>query len=386
MSAQPPPRALSVELHVRQPGLDVRAQFRVLPGRLCALTGRQGQGQSALLKAAAGLAPALSGRVALGPTALLDVSAGVRLPLHQWGVGWLDGRAQLFPHLNAGDNLAYAPRVAGHRHGDKHPMDVPTLTRWLDLGAVLSRRPAELPPLQRWKVALGRTLAARPHALLLDDVLGGLPDSDRAEALELLSHLGPRFKLPVVLATTRMDEVVRLADDMHIVHEGRLAGAGPVAQILSDVSLATFLEGVNAGSVLEGEVRRHDIEWLLSEVLVGGQPVSVPATLHGVGSRVRLKLRARDLSLHRERPDDTSSSNHLLGRVSQVMLAGEHGTYGAVLVDLAAKLDTDGLNPHPPAQLWCLLTRRAIQQMGWAPGQTCVLGFKAMATVVTPWR
>jgi molybdate transport system ATP-binding protein len=33
-----------------------------------------------------------------------------------------------------------------------------------------------------------------------------------------------------------------------------------------------------------------------------------------------------------------------------------------------------------------MLTRKAIEQMAWAPGQPCVLGFKAMATQVSAWR
>jgi molybdate transport system ATP-binding protein len=222
--------------------------------------------------------------------------------------------------------------------------------------------------------------------LLLDDVLGGVPDHEREPLLALLAEVPSRFKLPVVLVTPRMDEVIRMADDIVILHEGRMASAGPVAQILSDVSLSTFLEGVHAGSVLEGEVTRHDIEWLLSEVDVGGQCVTVSAMLHGVGSKVRLKVRARDISLHRELPGDTSASNHLRGRITQVMLAGEHGTYGAVGVELARELDAANLHVKPGATLWALLTRKAIQQMAWAPGQPCIVGFKAMATAVSPWR
>jgi molybdate transport system ATP-binding protein len=152
------------------------------------------------------------------------------------------------------------------------------------------------------------------------------------------------------------------------------------------VSLATFLEGVHAGTVLEGEVKRHDIEWLLSEVDVAGQRVTVPATLHPVGGKVRLKVRARDISLHREPPSDNSASNHLRGRITQIMLAGNHGTYGAVSVLLDRALDPDNLQVQGGAPLWAMLTRKSIEQMGWAPGQPCVLSFKAMATQVTAWR
>ncbi|MBH2015528.1 MAG: ATP-binding cassette domain-containing protein [Burkholderiales bacterium] len=379
------PQALSVELHVQQPGLDVRAQLRALPGRVCAVVGRHGSGKTALLQAAAGLKPALSGRVALGPHVLFDSSARVDLPAHVRRLAWLDAQAHLFPHLSVQGNLGYGPRVLGRRVRQLRGMDTGTLSRWLGLAPLLQRMPHELTAAQRVRVALGRALASEPRALLLDDPLGQVPEPDRPELLDLLAHVAQRFKLPIVLVTPRMDEVIRMADDVVILHEGRMASAGPTAQILSDVSLATFLEGFHAGSVLEGEVTRHDIEWLLSEVDVCGQCVTVPATLHGVGSKVRLKVRARDISLHREPPADTSSTNHLRGRISHIMLAGEHGTYGAVGVELAREVDAS-LQLKSGAKVWALLTRKSIQQMGWAPGEPCIVGFKAMATQVSPWH
>jgi molybdate transport system ATP-binding protein len=386
-SPTPPlPRALSVELHVRQSGLDVRAQFRAPPGRVCAIVGRQGAGKSVLLQATAGLAPALSGRVSLGPDVLYDANARINLPPHARRLGWLNAQAHVFPHLSVRDNVLYGQRVLGRKWVGHSGTDPTSVARWAGLQSLLDVGAASLAAAQRVRVALARALIAQPHALLLDDVLGGVPEHERDALLELLAEVPTRHKLPVVMVTPRMDEVIRMADDVVILHEGRVASAGPVAQILSDVSLSTFLEGVHAGTVLEGEVTRHDIEWLLSEVDVGGQTVTVPAMLHSVGSKVRLKLRARDISLHRDVPADTSASNHLRGRISQIMLAGEHGTYGAVGVELARELDSANLQLKSGASLWALLTRKSIQQMGWAPGQPCIVGFKAMATTVSPWR
>jgi molybdate transport system ATP-binding protein len=380
------PRALSVELHVRQPGLDVRAQFRALPGRICAIAGQHGAGKSALLKAAAGLAPALSGRVALGADVLYDATARVDLPPHRRRLSWLDARAHVFPHLNVLDNLRYGQRVLGSRWLHKTGPDVSTIAQWAGLASVLHLRAESLGPAQRVRVALARALAAQPHGLLLDDLLGAVHDQERESLLTLLAEVPPRFHVPVVMVSPRMNEVIRVADDLVIMHEGRMVSSGPVAQILSDASLATFLEGVHAGSVLEGDVTRHDIEWLLSEVNVGGQCVTVPATLHKVGTKVRLKVRARDIALHHNMPTDTSTTNHLHGRITHVMLAGAHGTYGAVGVELASALDATNLQLKPGAPMWALMTRKAIQQMGWTPGQPCIVGFKAMATAVSPWR
>jgi molybdate transport system ATP-binding protein len=378
------PRALSVELRLQQPGLDIRAQFRVLPGRVCALVGRGGAGKSALLQATAGLLPARGGRIALGTQAVYDSAARINLPPHERRLAWLDGHTHLFPHLNVKANLQYGTKS---RLG-KAPPDpaFDQIVAWLDLSSLLGRKPEALTTNQRVRVALGRALLSQPNALLLDDPLGEVPQQEQEALLELLAEIPGKFKMPVVLVSPRMNEVIRLADEVVILHEGRMASAGPAAQILSDVSLSTFLEGVHAGSVLEGEVKRHDIEWLLSEVDVSGQRVTVPATLFPVGGKVRLKVRARDITLHRNVPEDTSCSNHLRGRITQIMLAGEHGTYGAVGIELDRALDADSMQVKSGSPLWAMLTRKSIQKMGWAPGQPCVIGFKAMATTVSAWR
>ena len=374
---QPPlPRALSVELRLQRPGLDIRAQFRVLPGRVCALVGRSGAGKSAILKAAAGLEPARGGRIALGNEAVYDSAARVDKPPHERRLSWLDGHTHLFPHLNVRANLEYGNR--GLRRKQAHP-HYDQIIRWLDIGSLLPRKPEALTVTQRVRVALGRALLSYPNALLLDDPLGAVPEQDRDALLELIAQIPPKFMVPIVLISPRMNEVIRLADDVVILHEGRMASAGPAAQILSDVSLSTFLEGVHAGSVLEGEVKRHDIQWLLSEVDICGQRVTVPAMLYSVGSKVRMKVRARDVTLHRQVPTDTSCSN-------QIMLAGEHGTYGAVGIELDRAIDAEGQQARPGALLWAMLTRKSIQTMDWAPGQPCVVGFKAMATTVSAWR
>lgn len=377
------PRSLSVDLHVRQPGLEVQAQLRAMPGRVSALVGRVENGQRAILEGVAGLRPVIAGRVALGADALFESRRGLNVPPHLRRLGWLDAEAHLFPHLTIEHNLAYGARALGARMKVGPGLDVPSLVKWLDLSAMMERRPHELNAVQRVRAALGRALAADPQGLLMDDPLGRVPDPERPELLELLAQVAHRFHLPVLMTTPRMEEVVRMADDVVILHDGRMAGAGPIAQVLSDASLSTFLEGFHAGSILEGAVTRHDIEWVVSEVDVCGQCVTVPATLHPVGTRVRLKVRARDVSLHREVPKDSSSTNVLRGRITQVMLAGQNGTYGAVGVELARELD-ERLELKAGAQIWGLVTRQAIQQMNWQPGEPCVVGFNAMAAQVTP--
>lgn len=378
----PMPLPLAVELKLRGNGLDVQAQFRVPPGHVCGLVGPAGSGKLSLMRCTAGLLQAQSGRISLGHEVLYDHPTGVNRPPEQRRLAWLDGRGRLFPHLDVQRNLTYGHRRLPPRL--RH-VSAASIIDWLDLSSLLTRWPHELSAGQRQKVALGRALLAAPNGLLLYDPLAEVPAHEQPELLDRLGELRAHFRLPVVFASPRIDEVIRLADDVVILHEGRVASAGPLTRVLSDVSLSTFLEGVHAGSVLEGRIRQHDIEWLLTDVEVAGQQVMVPALLHAEGRKVRLKVRARDVNIHREPLADTSVSNQLRGRIVQVMRAAHNGSYGAVAVELHRLLDAQSPEQGgAEVMLWSLLTRRSIEQMGLAPGQDCYVSFKAMAVSVTP--
>lgn len=375
---------LSVELKLKRPGLDVQAQFRVAPGHICALVGRPGAGKTLLMQGAAGLTPVQSGRITLGSEVLYDHPTGTDRPADVRKFAWVDGRGQLFTHLDVRRNLEYGYRRSLFSRRRTHPR-FEEIVEWLDLGAMLPLWPHHLTVSQRQRVALGRAVLASPQALFLRDPLGEVPAHEHPPLMDILAQLRSRLRLPTVLVSPRIDEVIRLADEVVILHEGRVASAGPAARVLSDVSLSTFLEGLHAGSVLEGNIRHHDIEWLLTEIDVVGQRVTVPAMLQTEGRRVRLKVRARDVNIHREPLADTSITNQLRGRISQVMLAGNNGSYGAVAVELHRLLDVQQGTPlSQDAMVWGLLTRRSIQDLNLAPGQDCFVSFKAMAVTVAP--
>lgn len=375
------PVALNAEIRLIQPGLDVQAQFRISPGNVCALIGRPGSGKTAIAQSLAGLMPIQGGRITLGTETLFDSANRLSMPPDQRRIGWLDGEGLLFSHLRVRDNLMFGwQRCKTPMPG----MSPDAVIDWLLLRSVLQRWPDELTVLQRQKVALGRALLASPRALILNQALAELPEHEHAEFLELLAEARQRYPMPTVLVTRHVDEVVRLADEVVILHEGRVANAGAVHKVLSDVSLSTFLDGPNAGFVLEAKVRQHDIDWLLSEVEVAGQRISVPAVLASEGARVRLKLRARDANIHLSPHTDPAVSNELRGRIAQVMLAGDHGSYGAVVVELHHPIDAHDPGVTEGNAVWALLTRRSIQQMKLAPGMDCHVSFKAMAVSVSP--
>jgi phosphonate transport system ATP-binding protein len=100
-----------------------------------------------------------------------------------------------------------------------------------------SRDPvASLAPPERARLALGRALARRPHALILRDVDDALGADDAATVLHLAHRLAHTERL-VVLASVASAALARAhADRVIVLADGRLVFDGPVADFTGELA------------------------------------------------------------------------------------------------------------------------------------------------------
>src|SRR2546423_14041239 len=87
--------------------LALEVDVSVAPGETLALAGPSGAGKTSVLRAVAGLLRPDHGRVTCDGTRWLDTDARVDLPPERRGCGYLFQEYALFPHLSAGENVAY---------------------------------------------------------------------------------------------------------------------------------------------------------------------------------------------------------------------------------------------------------------------------------------
>lgn len=360
------PMSLLIDVSLPRGAMTVAGRIEVPPRGISALIGRSGAGKSTLLQAATGLLRPTAGRIALNGSVLFDAAAGIDLPpaARRLGVVFQDGR--LFPHRAVRANLLYGARRAPA--GATGP-GLDEVVALLGLEPLLERRPHQLSGGERQRVALGRALLGKPCALLMDEPLASLDPPRRQELLGYLAALPARLNLPILYVTHQMDEVMRLADRVVLLAEGRVAASGPALELLSDLTLGPLVGRFEAGSVLAGRMLEQQTEWQLSVVAVAGQRVTVPHMDAPVGSSVRLRIRARDVALQRE-AHASSASNQLRGTVLRVV--ERDPPYAAVELALA---------PGAAAgeRLWALVTRRSVHTLGVAAGAPLVASFKAVA-------
>lgn len=186
-------------------------------GRLGFLLGPSGAGKSTLLRCIAGLETGYGGRVLLGDQAI-DA-----LPPHRRGIGMMFQEPALFPHLDVGGNVAFGLPRRGMTRAARRAEAL----RWLDLVGLADRAGAAVDELsggQRSRVALARTLAARPKAVLLDEPLSGLDPDRRASLGRQVKDLLAAQGVPALWVTHDPEEARRLGDATYRLVDGRALG------------------------------------------------------------------------------------------------------------------------------------------------------------------
>lgn len=177
-------------------------------GEIVAVLGSSGSGKSTLLSIIAGLEQPLGGTVILDG---VDVTA---LPCEKRGVGLVFQDYALFPHLNVEKNVGFA--LKSHRD----PL-VEQMLRLVNMSAYRKRYPYQLSGGEKQRVAIARSLAARPKLLLLDEPFSNLDADLRKKVREDIRDILRRSKMTAVLVTHDIEDARAIADRVITIAEGR---------------------------------------------------------------------------------------------------------------------------------------------------------------------
>jgi molybdate transport system ATP-binding protein len=338
-----------------------------LPGQgVSALFGPSGCGKTTCLRAIAGLERGAKGRLEVGGEVWQDDAAGTYLPTHRRPLGYVFQEASLFPHLSLRANLEYGQK--------RSQSGVPAAERraaldqaaaLLGIAPLLERRPHNLSGGERQRAAIARALLTRPRLLLMDEPLAALDLARKREILPYLQRLHDELEIPVLYVTHSPDEVARLADHLVLLAGGRVLASGSLAEILPRLDLP-MVEADRAGVVVDATVAAYDGHYGLLQLDFPGGSVQVPHGLAPLGARLRLQLRARDVSLALSRPVDSSITNIL---PAVVVEAAPGDSPAHVMV----RLDAGG------TALLARITRRSRDQLGLRPGMAVWAQIKAVA-------
>jgi ribose transport system ATP-binding protein len=197
----------------------------VQPAEVLALVGENGAGKSTLMKILAGIHRPDSGEV------LLDGR-----PAHLHGVRDALQRGIILIHqeLNLAENLSVAANiflgreeVVGGPVGwlDNRRMDADARALLIRVGLAVrpDRRVGDLPPGQRQLVEIARALGQDARLIIMDEPTSSLTQKETDRLYEVVDDL-KKHGISVVFISHRLAEVLRVADRVEVLRDGRNAG------------------------------------------------------------------------------------------------------------------------------------------------------------------
>ncbi len=340
----------SIRLHLKRGkdfSLDV--EFELNQSGITVLFGPSGCGKTTILRSVAGLEHA-KGRVVIGDEVWQDDEKKIFVPTWKRPLGYVFQGASLFPHMTAGQNIRFGLRYPRGRGTTEERIS--EAVKLLGLEKLLDHKPAQLSGGEQQRVAL----VLNPKILLLDEPLSALDWERRQEIMPWISRIRDEQHLPMLYVTHSADEMARLADNVVLMERGRIKAQGSAQDILSRFKTQAEV-GEARESILEGQTAERDEKYGLVRVALSDSDASlwIPDSGLSLGSRIRIGLFERDISLALTPHTDTSIQNVIPVVVKSVDRKPGDAQVG-VLLSVGSQ------------QLVARITARSCDHLGIAPG------------------
>ena len=212
-----------------------RLSFSVGAGEVYGLLGPNGAGKTTTLRMILGL---------LQPTSGYATVAGIRSDLEpdevKRRIGLVSATAGLYQWLTPREVLLFFADLYGMSPSDARP-ELEKLSRLLGLEKFIDRRCATLSTGEKQRVQLARALIHNPPIMLLDEPTHGLDVFGSHALFEYIDHLRGRGTA-VIVSTHRLHEAQRLCDRFGLLHRGRLALEGTLAQLQATTQCESLVD------------------------------------------------------------------------------------------------------------------------------------------------
>ncbi len=197
------------------------------------LLGSSGSGKTTTLKLMNRLINPTSGTIDIDGENILEQNI---INLRR-SIGYVFQNIGLFPHMTAAENIAILLRL--QKKSSKYIKSrVKELMELVNLNFDLyaNRFPAKLSGGQQQRVGVARALAAKPKLLLMDEPFGALDPITRKELQDELIQLKHRLKKTIIFVTHDIQEAIKIADRIAVIHNGRLEQIGFPQDIINKPS------------------------------------------------------------------------------------------------------------------------------------------------------
>ena len=361
--------AIHIRKQIPAPGREfvLDAEFEAATG-FTILFGASGAGKTSLLDCVAGLAKPDSGRIAIGQSVLFDSDRGTDVTVAKRHVGYLFQDLALFPHLSVEANIGYG--LARSSPVERKERTAAILQAFR-IAHLAGRSAREISGGEAQRVALARTLVTDPGVLLLDEPLAALDAPTKAKIIDDLRDWNRAHRIPILYVTHSREEVFALGERVIVLDAGRIVADGTPHEVMLAPLQETVAQLAGFENVFDAVVDavRPERGTMTCSVVAddGSLVLETPLVRGGVGSALRVGVRAGDILLATSAPVGLSARNVIPGCIvslerRDVMIVArvKSRVEMEVHLTLAAR---DSLQLEPGKEVWLVIKTHSCHLM-----------------------
>lgn len=352
---------LELNVRKRRSNFTLAADVRLGAGA-SGLFGPSGAGKTSLLNFIAGLEAPDEGRIRLDDVVLWDDAARINLAPERRAIGYIFQDARLFPHLTVRSNLLYGVRA---RRAKPNARTFDAVVQLLGIERLLTRRPRTLSGGEKQRVAIGRAVLSAPKLLLMDEPLASLDATRRVDILGYIRRLLDELPIAMLYVSHTAEEIAVLAREVVVLSAGRVMTVGSPDDVLLIPEGERNLQALMHSTLVTARVAERQPDPGLTLLEHGCDRLKVARLSLPAGTRVALRIHARNVVVARGTPAGVSIRNVLPGRIARITAVD--ATNVEVAIDIGPEL------------LAALITRDALADLRLQPGEEVFALIKANA-------
>jgi ABC-type glutathione transport system ATPase component len=227
--------------------------FKIRRGSTLAIVGESGSGKSTLARCVALLEQPAQGEILFDGRNLLQLSRRELFPIRRRiQLIFQDPTSALDPRLTAAELICEPLVIQRAGTGEQPREKAREIMERVGLsGQCENKRPLEFSGGQRQRIAIARALVLEPALLILDEALSSLDLANQESILSLLAELQHLFALTYVHISHDLRSVAAFADDIAVVHAGRIVEHKPAAELIANAEHARTQDLLAATQTVE---------------------------------------------------------------------------------------------------------------------------------------
>lgn len=187
-------------------------------GLFYSIIGRSGSGKSTLLHILSGLDRPTGGTVSVNGTDISTYSDEKMAIFRRRHMGFVFQQFNLLDEYSVETNITMPLKLDGRKPDRQFLREISEL---LGLSDKLKKYPSELSGGEQQRVAIARSVMAKPHLIFADEPTGNLDKKTGEDTLELLCDCARRFGQTLIVVTHDLD-IAKKADHVIHIEDGRI--------------------------------------------------------------------------------------------------------------------------------------------------------------------